>query len=180
MQFFFNAVDGEEFDFGLLFLLIALRLLVVRPATPNFGRLSLSIFSFALATGCRPELVFAAIIFPIYCLLNPELGRKYALASVALSAIAVAIVWLPILLMGIRAPYTAGMNLRESILGGAYRIMFQAFTLPVFLLLCWTLITALREWPRQMKSRNFALTISCIVSVIFLAVFFLHPSKAAQ
>jgi hypothetical protein len=180
VQFFFNAVDGEEFDFGLLFLLTAVRLLVVRSTTPNFSRLSLSIFSFALATGCRPELVFVAIIFPIYCLLTPELGRKYALFSVALSAIAVAIVWLPILLMGIRAPYTAGMNLRESILGGVYRIIFQAFTPPVFLLLCWTLITALREWPRQMKSRNFALTISCIVSVIFLAVFFLHPSKAAH
>jgi hypothetical protein len=117
-QFFFNAVDGEEFDFGLLLLLVAVRLLVVRPATPNFNRLSLSIFSFALATGCRPELVFAAIIFPIYCLLNPELGRKYARISVVLSAIAVSFVWLPILFMGIRAPYTAGMNFRESILGG--------------------------------------------------------------
>src|SRR5207237_8676002 len=174
------AVDGEEFNFGLLFLLLAVRFLVVPSNSQNFGRLLLSIFCFALCTGCRPELVFAAIIFPIYCLLNPELGRKCTLLSVALSAIAVLMVWLPILLMGIRAPYTAGMNLRESILGGVYRIIFQAFTPPVFLLLCWTLITALREWPRQMKSRNFALTISCIVSVVFLAVFFLHPSKAAH
>ena len=179
-QFFFNAVDGEEFAFGLLFLLVAVRLLVVRPATPNFSRLSLSIFSFALATGCRPELMFAAIIFPIYCLLNPELGRKYALVSVVLSAIAVSFVWLPILFMGIRAPYTAGMSFRESILGGVYRIIFQAFTPPVFLLLCWTLVGALREWPRQIKSRNFVFTISCTVPIIFLAVFFLHPSKAAH
>ncbi len=180
VQFFFNAVDGEEFDFGLLFLLVAVRLLVVSAVRPNFGRFSLSIFSFALATGCRPELVFAAILFPIYCLFNPELGWKYALISVALTGIAVAIVWLPILLIGIRAPYTAGMNLRESILGGVYRIIVQAFTPPVFLLLCWTLITALRDWPRQIKSRNFIFTISCVVSVIFFAVFFLHPSKAAH
>lgn len=179
-QFLFNAVDGEEFDFGLLFLLVAVRFLVVRAAKPNFARLSLSIFCFALATGCRPELIFAAIIFPIYCLLKSELGRKYALISVALSAIAVSIVWMPILLMGIRAPYTAGMNLRESILGGVYRIIFQAFTPPVFLLLCWTLMTALREWPRQIQSRNFPFTISCIVPITFLAVFFLHPSKAAH
>jgi hypothetical protein len=179
-QFFFNAIDGEEFDFGLFFLLAAVRLLVVRPARPNFGRLSLSIFCFALATGCRPELVFAAIIFPIYCLLNPELGRKYGLLSIALSAVAVLIVWMPVFLMGIRAPYTAGMNLRESILGGVYRIIFQAFTPPVFLLLCWTLITALREWSRQFQSRDFVFTISCIAPVIFLAVFFLHPSKAAH
>ena len=179
-QFFFNAIDGEEFDFGLLFLLVAVRFLVVRAAKPNFAWLSLSILCFVLATGCRPELVFAAIIFPIYCLFKPKLGRKYALLSVALLAIAVSIVWMPILVMGIRAPYTAGMNLRESILGGVYRIIFQAFTPPVFLLLCWTLITALREWPRQIQSRNFVFTISCIVSITFLAVFFLHPSKAAH
>jgi hypothetical protein len=179
VQFFFHAVDGEEFDFGLLFLLVAVRLLIVRTGPPNFSRLSLSILSFALATGCRPELVFAAIIFPIYCLLNPELGWKYALFSVALSAIAVSIVWLPVLLMGIRAPYPAGMSLRESVLGGVYRIIFQAFTLPVFVLLCWTLITGLRECHRQIKSRNFIFTISCMVSVIFLAIFFLYPSKAA-
>jgi len=179
-QFFFNAIDGEEFDFGLLFLLVAVRFLAVRAAKPNFTRLSLSIFCFALATGCRPELVFAAIIFPIYCLFKPELGRKYALLSVALLAIAVFIVWVPILVMGIRAPYPAGMNLRESILGGVYRIIFQAFTPLVFPLLCWTLITALREWPRQIQSRNFVFTISCIVPITFLAVFFLHPSKAAH
>src|SRR5205085_2365300 len=179
-QFLLNAVDGEEFNFGLLFLLLAVRFLVVPSNSPNFGLLLLSIFCFALCTGCRPELVFAVIIFPVYCLLNPELGRKYALLSVALSAIAVLMVWLPILLMGIRAPYTAGMNLRESILGGVYRIIFQAFTLPIFLLLCWTLISALRELPRQIASRNLVFTISCTISVIFLAVFFLHPSKAAH
>jgi Dolichyl-phosphate-mannose-protein mannosyltransferase len=179
-QFFLNAVDGEEFIFGLLFLLIAIRLLVVPTAPTNFGRLLLSIFCFALATGCRPELVFAAIIFPIYYLLSSKLGWKYALTSVALAGIVIVIVWLPILFVGIRSPYTAGMNLRESILGGVYRIIFQAFTPPVFLLLCWTLRGALRDWRRQMQSRSFVFTISCIVPLIFGAVFFLHPSKAAH
>src|SRR5438034_3544934 len=117
-QFLFNAVDGEEFDFGLLFLLVAVRLLVVRPGTPNFTPLSLSIFCFALATGCRPELVFAAIIFPIYCLLNSKLGWKYAFITVALTGMAVVIVWLPVLLLGIRAPYIAGMNSRAFVFGG--------------------------------------------------------------
>ena len=179
-QFLFNAVDGEEFNFGLLFLLVAVRFLIVRPGTPNFTRLSLSIFCFALATGCRPELVFAAIIFPIYCLLNSKLGWKYVFINVALTGMAVVIVWLPVLPLGIRAPYTAGMNLRESILGGVYRIIFQAFTPPVFLLLCWVLITAVRDLRKQMESKNFVFTMSCVVPLIFLAVFFLHPSKAAH
>jgi len=179
-QFFFNAVDGEEFIFGLLFLLIAVRLLLVSAESVNIRRLLLSIFCFALATGCRPELVFAAIIFPIYCLFDSKLGWKYGLTSVGLAGIAVVIVWLPILLVGVRAPYTAGMNLRESILGGVYRTIFQAFTPPVFLLLCWALITALRDLRKQMESKNFVFTMSCAVPLIFLAVFFLHPSKAAQ
>src|SRR2546430_2494314 len=123
-QFFLNAVDGEEFVFGLLFLLISVRLLIIAPISPidndrlkrSSARFLLSIFCFALATGCRPELIFAAIIFPIFCLLDPNRGRKYALLFVVLSAIAVMIVWLPILLVGIREPYTAGMNLRESVL----------------------------------------------------------------
>jgi hypothetical protein len=179
-QFFLNAVDGEEFIFGLLFLLIAIRLLVAPTAPANFGRLLLSIFCFALATGCRPELAFVGIIFPIYCLLSPKLGWKYALASIALSALTMLIVWLPILSIGIRVPYTAGMNFRESILGGVYRIIFQAFTPPVFLLLSWVLITALRDLREQMESKNFVFTMSCLVPLIFLAVFFLHPSKAAH
>ena len=176
-QFFFNAVDAEEFVFGLLFLLIGVRLLIV---ATNLGRLFLSIFCFALATGCRPELVFAAIIFPIYCLLDARFGWKYALATVFLSALAVLIVWLPIVFVGIRAPYTAGMNLRESILGGAYRIVFQAFTPAVFLLLSWVLLASLRNWRQELQSKNFVFTLSCVVPLIFLAVFFIHPSKPAH
>src|SRR5258708_28237331 len=171
IQFFFNAVDGEEFIFGILFLLIAVRLLLVSAEPGNIRHLLLSIFCFALATGCRPELVFAAIIFPLYCLVTPKLGWKYALISIALSGIAVVIVWLPVLFIGIRAPYTAGMNLRESVLGGAYRIIFQAFTPPVFLLLSWVLICALRDLRKLMESKNFIFTMSCVVPMIFLAVF---------
>src|SRR5438552_1858353 len=177
VQFFLNAIDGEEFVFGLLFLLIAVWLLIV---APNLGRLLLSIFCFALATGCRPELVFAAIIFPIYCLLDSKLGWKYAFVTVFVSALAVLIVWLPVVFVGIRPPYTAGMNLRESILGGAYRIVFQAFTPAVFLLLSWVLLASLRNWRQELQSKNFVFTLSCVVPLIFLAVFFIHPSKPAH
>lgn len=177
-QFLFNALDGEEFNFGLLFLLIAIRLLIPSPA--NLGRLLLSIFSFALATGCRPELIFCAIIFPIYCLLDSRLGWKCALVSVAFLFLSMLVVWLPILLVGIREPYTAGMNLRESIFGGVYRIIFQAFTPVVFLLLAWTLIGGLCHLRREFEAQNFVVVAACIVPVIFGAVFFAHPAKAAH
>ena len=72
------------------------------------------------------------------------------------------------------------MNLRASILGGVYRIIFQAFTPAVAVLFAWVLIVALRNFREQLKSKNFVFTISCIVALMFLAVFFLHPSKAAH
>src|SRR6266404_5296639 len=100
-QFLFNALDGEGFDFGLLFLLISARLLL---PPVNGRRLSLSIFCFALATGCRPELVFAAIIFPLCCLLDSKLGWKCALASIGVLALSILVVWFPVVLVGIRAP----------------------------------------------------------------------------
>ena len=172
-QYFLNAVDGEEFIFGLLFLLISVRFL-------SAGRWLLSIFAFALATGCRPELVFAAVIFPIYCLLNSEFGWKYAIGSMVVAAIAVLIVWLPILLVGIRQPYTSGMGLREAIFGGVYRIIFQMFNPVVFLLLGWTLIASVRDFRKETGTKNFLFVISCILPLLFLALFFLHASKAAH
>lgn len=175
-QFLFNALDGEEFNFGLFFLLLSVRLLI--PAPASFVRLITSALCFAFATGCRPELIFAAFVFPLYCLLE-GLGWKLAVANISLLIVAVVIVWLPILLVGIRAPYTAGMNLEDSVLGGVYRIVFQAFTPAVFLLFVWTLITALRDFPRQLKAKNFVFVMSCCLTLIFLAVFFLHPSKGA-
>src|SRR5262249_21138723 len=105
-QFLFNALDGEEFNFGLFFLLVSVRLLI--PAPASFVRLVPSVLCFALATGCRPELIFAAIVFPVYGLLE-GLGSKFVLANISLLTLAVVIVWLPILLVGIRAPYTTGM-----------------------------------------------------------------------
>jgi hypothetical protein len=179
-QFFLNAVDGEEFVFGVFFVILSVRFLVAAGESPRFSKLLLSIFSFALATGCRPELVFAAIIFPIYCLFNPKLGWSYAVSTVAVAAVAVTIVWLPIVFVGIRQPYTAGMNFRESILGGLYRIVFQAFTLPVFVLLLWVLLSGLIHLRGQIESRNFIFTVSCALPLIFFATLFLHASKAAH
>ena len=183
-QYFANAIDGEEFNFALLFLLISVRLLIVPPDSASaLGRLFLSIFCFALATGCRPEIVFAGLIFPTYCLLHPKLGWKYAIATLPIQAATIFLIWLPVIFIGVKAPYTAGMNLRESILGGGYRLIFQCFTPPVFLLLCWILIRALRDCRKRIQDSfpgNFIFVASCIVVVIFFVVFFRHASKPAH
>ena len=179
-QFLFNALDGEEFNFGILFLLISFRLLV--PAPASVLRLSLSIFSFALATGCRPELVFAAIIFPIYCLLDIRRGWKFVVATVVLCALSIFIVWLPVLMTQVRAPYASGMNLWASLVGAGYKLAFRSFSLPVFLLLLWILIVSLMELKMAFGRsfpENFVFIVSCLIPLVFFAVFFYYATKPA-
>jgi len=155
------------------------RYLVVRPGTASFTRLSLSNLCFSRS---RPVAGLSsssrAIIFPIYWPARIETrlevafyhrranrnGGRHRLASV--------------LLLAIRAPYNRGMNLRESILGGVYRIIFQAFTPPVFLLLCWVLITAVRDLRKQWNRKTCDLYDVGVVPLFFLAVFFFAPFQS--
>ena len=81
---------------------------------------------------------------------------------------------------GIAQAMGSGRAAAESILGGVYRIIFQAFTPVVFVLFGWTLVVALRNLPKELEAKHFVFTISCVTALIFLAVFFLHPSKAAH
>ena len=183
-QFFDNAVDGEEFLFAIFFLTVSLYLLVRRhEQPPTLQRLLGSIVCFALATGCRPEVIFAAFIIPLYAALHPAGSWRRMFTSLLGEACAVVIVWLPILFVGLRWPYTAGMNVRESILGGGYRLVFQCFTLPVFVLICWVLFQSVRKWRQRATERfpqNFIFLVSCITPAVFFAALFLHASKPAH
>jgi hypothetical protein len=183
-QYFPNTVDGEEFVFAVLFLVLSIRLLIVKePSASVRLRLFLSIFSFALATGCRPETVFAGFMFPVYCLLRQNLGWKYAVVSILVQAAMIAVVWLPVVIVGLHPPYTAGMNVRESILGGCYRLVFQCFTVPVFLIFCWIVFQSIRQWPQRAKNpfpQDFIFVISCMAPLIFCLALFLHASKPAH
>jgi hypothetical protein len=182
-QFFSNAVDGEEFIFALFFILLSVRLLIGPHDSPvNSRHLLLSIFCFALATGCRPEIIFAGVIYPIYCLLHSKLGWKCALATMLVEAVAVIIVWLPILISGVQAPYAARMNLRELILGGGYKLLFQCFTLPVFVLFCWLLLSTLAKARKRIRDpfpKNFLFAIAVSLPLIFFALFFRYATKPA-
>ncbi len=182
-QYFSNAIDGEEFIFGLFFILLAVRFLIVPPEMPvPFHRLLLSISCFAFATGCRPELIFAAAIFPIYCLAHPKLSWKDAFITALIAAVAVLIVWLPILIIGLRAPYNAGMSFRESILAGGYKLIFQCFTVPVFGLFCWLLLTGIPQIRKRLRApfpENFAFAMAVAIPLVFFVLFFRYATKPA-
>jgi len=183
-QFFANAIDGEEFVFGLLFVLLAIRLLIVpQEVKPKPSRVLLSIFCFALATGCRPEIVFAGPIYLIWFSLHPRLGWKYYLASLPVQALAILIVWLPVLLfVKMETPYPSGMDLRASLLGGAYKVAFQCFTLPGFLVICWLYMTMSRDFRKRCRDPfpgAFVFLASYLLPLLFALVFFRFPTKPA-
>jgi hypothetical protein len=183
-QFFANAVDGEEFVWALLFLLLSLQFLIFPGAQqPSLKNLFGSAFCFALATGCRPEAIFAAAMFPIYFRLHPELRFRDAFRFAILLCFLIVVVWAPVLFIGLQPPWTAGMNLRESLLGGAYRLLFQCFNPVVFAVFCWILIRAATEQGsvnRESFPERFVFLSSFVLPLIFGAALFLHASKAAH
>ena len=114
------------------------------------------------------------------------LAACFALPGFAIifaQGVAIFVIWSPVFIVGLHAPWTAGMNVRESILGGGYRLVFQCFTPPVFLVFCWIFIAALGRWRERIKDPfplDFFFVISCLMPVIFCAALFFHASKAAH
>jgi hypothetical protein len=183
-QFFLNSVDGEEFVFAVLFLTGSLCLLLNRTdSAPSSTRLVGAICLFALATGCRPEVIFAGFLFPVYAMMNPKLGRRAAINLMMVEVVVIAAVWLPVVMVGMRLPYTSGMNVTESILGAAYRLVFQSFTVPVFALICWVLARSLSRWRHDIEQHfpnNFIFVAGCVTPIVFFGALLLHASKPSH
>lgn len=177
-QFLANAIDGEEFVFALFFILLALRLLISDQPIAS-ARLSMSIFVFALATGCRPEAIFAIVIYPIY-FRSARLAFSRGAFAAGVFVIAMLLVWLPIFFVGLRAPYDAGMNLKQALLAGAYKLLFQCFGVATFVAL---MVVPAREisrrpW-RETFPRNFVGQLACVIPLLFFALFFRYATKPA-
>lgn len=179
-QFFANAIDGEEFIFALFFVLLAVRLLLGEQPV-RLARLTMSIFAFALATGCRPELIFASVIYPVYFACGQSDRRRVACAVVTF-AVAIAIVWLPVFVAGVHPPYDARMNFKQALLVGGYKLLFQCFGLAVAILLFVVLgrsVLQLRKRWRETFPQNFVAALACLLPLLFFALFFRYATKPA-
>ena len=111
------------------------------------------------------------------------MGWRTAINILVIQILMVIAVWLPIVLTRLHPPYTSGMNIPQSILGGAYRLVFQCFTLPVFALICWVLVRSWWELRRSLDQHfpdNFVLVACCVTPIVFFAALFLHPSKPSH
>lgn len=181
-QYFANAVDGEEFIFALFFVLMAVELLLHSDSQqPRLWRLLASVSCFALATGCRPESVFAALVYPIY-LLQVGLTWKRVLTLTTALPLAIFVVWFPLIFTGIHQPYDSGLTWRQAILVGGYKLVFTSFGPFVFVLLLasWVIgLTRIKENLARPVAWRFVYLCSILLPAIFFVIFFRYATKPA-
>lgn len=181
-QYFANAIDGEEFLFALLFILLSIRLLLGSGANrASLLRLCISGVCFAVATGCRPEIVFAGAVFPIYLFLTDANWKRFAVVAATI-LLAMAAVWTPVLISGFRKPYEAGMSLHQALLVGGYKLCFQSFGPIVFVLLVAALARGVAKIKREAQRPlpwSFVSICAVVLPLIFFAVFFRYATKPA-
>jgi hypothetical protein len=183
-QYLNHSIDGEEFVVAILLLLAAFRILTVgEHEAVSLIRIYISMGCFALAIGCRAELLPTGLIYPIYFYSRPELGFKRYLKALPVQIGLLGLVWLPTLLsIGVVAPYPSGLNWKQAILGGVYKLMFQCFTLPVFVLFCWTLVSEAKKMKSDLREAfpmNFILPASWLIAAMYPFLFFAFALKPA-
>lgn len=181
-QFLKQAADGEEFLTALLFLLLAVR--VLSPYASDFRpwRIYGSIALFVAATGCRPELALFGLLNYIVFARYHRLGTTRVLAGLAVAALAFAIVWAPVLgSVGIVPPYDDGVDARHRLALWGYKLLFQAFGLPVALIFFGILAAALLRCRVRTESavRDFDGAIAPWIAALYCVAFCAYPTKPA-
>jgi len=181
-----NSFDGEEFLFSIVFVLVAVRLLLVSPTSwesPSVLRISLSMLAFGLATGCRPEAVIAGVMYPLFYWFNPKQNWKDFAVGLSILGLFTVAIWLPVILSkGISPPTGSGMNTSQSVLGAGYKLLFVVCPLPVSLLLVWSSIRAGMELPVRLRAsspRDCAIVICFAITICFVIFFIRRSDKPA-
>ncbi len=183
-QYLANSLDGEEFVFALVFVLLATRLLIssagLGSAASNV-RIYLSMLAFALATGCRPEAVIVGVIYPLFYYFNPRLTWTSVIPGLAVLGLAMVAVWWPVLAFrSVTPPTGSGMTFLQSILGAGYKVVFQFFTLPVFVLVAFSVFHGLVQSSSRLRlpfPKNFLFALSIVVTGFFAVFFMVRPDK---
>jgi hypothetical protein len=183
-QFLLNTIDGEEFVVAILFLLAAFRVLSIgEHERVSLIRIYISMLCFALAVGCRAELLPTGVIYPIFFYSRPELGFKRYIKALPVQIGLVTLVWLPtVLSIGIVPPYPSHLTWKLAVLGGVYKLIFQCFTLPVFVLFCWTLVSEAKKMKSDLIEpfpMNFILPASWVIGAMYPFLFFGFALKPA-
>lgn len=187
-QFFDQTVNGEEILLGLALVWSALFVLAGGGSErPSGWRVAGAIGLFAWAIGCRAELVLCAVVLlPVYFLQRGVRDPKFWWLAAAGLALAVALVWLPVLRViwrdGPRAGDVADIHGAPVLAVWGYKVMFRSFGFPLSLVLAAAgLLAAKRLAERRTgwAARDWT-TLGALVTVaVFLALFLWQPGKPA-
>jgi len=187
-QFLDQAVNGEEILFGMLFVWGALFILARDPEMPLRGRrMAAAVGLFALAIGCRAEYVLCAAIFlPLALIQRGVRAWRAWLLTAAGAALAVALVWLPVLPViwrdGSRAGDVADILGAPVLLIWGYKVLFHSFGFPVSLVFAVSGLLALGGLVAAIRARRtceWTVLGAVLVVAVFLGLFLFQPGKPA-
>ncbi|MCL4503724.1 MAG: hypothetical protein M1438_18000 [Deltaproteobacteria bacterium] len=178
-----NSIDGGEFIFSLGCFLAAIYLVIKPPKIAAKGSYSIWVpILLALGTGFRPELILSVgCFYAILFYLQPY--KKVFLKNLFLQSIFILLVWLPVLWGGRRMqpPFALEQNFLARFVSVTYKIFFSAFSLPVFIVLCFIFYLGVRKLydDRQtlQPSNLFIIYLSISAIVINFAANFYYPAK---
>ena len=178
-----NSIDGGEFIFAMGCLLAAIYLVIKPPAIAAKGNSSIWVpILLALGTGFRPELIFSiACFYAVLFYLQPH--KNAFIKNLFLQLIFILLVWLPVLWGdgGLQPPFTLEQNFLSRFVSATYKFLFSAFSLPVFIVLCFILFNGVRKLYNDHQflqfSNLFSLYLSIAIIVINFASIFYYPAK---
>ena len=173
---------GEEFIPGLCFALAGLLLLPPAAPRPTELTCAASAVLWACAAGCRPEyLGIGVVAYPTLCGLG-LLDRRTMTRSLVVLAVCAIVVWLPVFAVaGITLPYGHGMGWRWVVASFGYRVLFDAFGLPLSLVIWSGVAVALRRLVKrgQFERDDSVALLALVLALVFAALLLFHPDKSA-
>lgn len=187
-QFLDQTVNGEEILFGMLFVWGALYVLAGEATVRLSGRrIAAAVGLFALAIGCRAELVLCAALFLPLALIQRGVREVRVWLLTALGTVlAVVLVWLPVLPViwrdGPRAGDVADILGAPVLLIWGYKVLFHSFGFPVSLVLAGSGLLAFGGLVAAIRARracDWSVLGAVLVVAVFLGLFLFQPGKPA-
>ncbi len=192
--FLLNSFDGDEVNQALLCFLISflslLRALNTSKKTALRKYVICASLFLAIATGFRQEFIFAYLICPIFFLFHSQTKIWEYLKYVPIQFVFGVLVWLPVLLyneFGLPMPMPMPENdplnnFKNKIVVGSYKLLFQAYTLPIailFFVLTILLIKKTKQFKNISNKECYLLYSFIIILPLYVFLFYTYPYKVA-
>ena len=189
--FLINSFDGDEVNQALLCFLLSFACFI--QALNKFNQpfkkwILIASALLAIATGFRQEFIFTFILFPIFFYLHPNCTFWHFLKYVPVQLIFGFIIWCPVLFynnFSLPLPMPILENdplsdLKNKLLAGTYRLVFQGFTLPIsilFTMVGFVLYKKFKDFAELDICQKFTLLVTGVIIPMYLVLYYTYPFK---